>query len=333
MKYIKYLLIIMLISSFILVSCKKDSTTGPGGDSIVGTWTIMELVFGWVITTNSNQVASIVDDVSGQLNIIGTHTITLDFMYLDSSTDSPSFWIYNTIDNNQYSQLYIDGSTNEGTFTYYDNSGNTQTFKGVIVFTFNGTTLTVTQSTLTDVDGTATITASGTLTFSFNNTNIEANTPTLIQDPSFFGDVDENGSTTIEINNDGTLIITEVYDGETFTETWTFTTSGNQITIKIEDYFETYEYSVSGNTMSWVANNILNICDDYETQSECFTPVERELGLASGSLTAVDEQLEIIFNKTTTKRGFKIGRKFNLINPAKEISYNMQKIKNLKKSM
>lgn len=58
MKYIKYLSIILLIFSFAMVSCKKDSTTGSKAEPIVGTWNIVEAIMGFLITTNSNQVAT-----------------------------------------------------------------------------------------------------------------------------------------------------------------------------------------------------------------------------------------------------------------------------------
>ena len=63
MKYLKYLLTILLIVSFSMVSCKKDSTTGPTGGAIVGTWNVVDAVVGWLLTTNSIQTATNMFDV------------------------------------------------------------------------------------------------------------------------------------------------------------------------------------------------------------------------------------------------------------------------------
>lgn len=68
MKYIKYLLIPLLIFSFVMVSCKKDSTTGSNAEPIVGTWNVVDAIMGFLVTTNSNQVATNPFD-GGQTNI------------------------------------------------------------------------------------------------------------------------------------------------------------------------------------------------------------------------------------------------------------------------
>jgi len=94
MKQIKLLITILLIATIALVSCKKDGSTGPGaGGDLVRIWNVIGGNFGWVITTNSNQVAINMFDVTGQINISGTHTATLDFMIVDNDTNPPSIII------------------------------------------------------------------------------------------------------------------------------------------------------------------------------------------------------------------------------------------------
>ena len=64
-----------------LVSCKKDSTTGPAGSgALVGTWQVVDAVVGMVFTTNSNQVATNIFDVTGQVSVAGSVNGTLDYM-------------------------------------------------------------------------------------------------------------------------------------------------------------------------------------------------------------------------------------------------------------
>lgn len=327
MKYVKYLLIVLLILSFALVSCKKSSTTGPREEGpIVGTWNVVSMVFGWLLTTNSDQVATIIDDVTGQVNITGAHTGTLNFMYVDNYTDPSLFQIYNNTDDTQYAWLMIDGSTEEGTLTitnpptYIDQTYIDQTYIGNITFTFDGTTLTITQSILTDISSSATVTISGSLSFSFNNTDIPANTPTRIYDPTFFGEGVESGSITVEFRSDKTATVTNINEGEVFTENWTYTTSGNQLTITDEyDETITFEYSVSGGTMTWITNDIFNICEDYDTQTNCLADYEKGFGLTAGSLTNLDDIVEYLFSQATAKQGLNFGRNYNLINPTKVI--------------
>ena len=329
MKYLKYLLIVMLILSFAIFSCKKDSTTGPAGGSIVGTWNVTNAVLSWLLTTNSNQTATNIFDVTGQINISGAYTGTMDFMLMDNSTNPPSFYVGNFDDENQNHFLLLDGSTGEGTFF---NSATGQTFLGDVTFAYNNGTLTITQSTITDIASTATVTISGTLTF--NQTNIPANTPTQILFPDEFGDGDGIGLTMITFNNDGTGTVTDVYEGGTDTENWTYTTDGNQLTV-IDEFGETmtFEYSISGNTMTWTANDFEDYCGDFDSQIECFTETEEIFNLTQGSLTAASMQVEIIFNKAVAKQGLNIGKKYNLMNPTKEIKDYKLRIEKLKESL
>lgn len=322
MKYIKYLLIISLIFSFAMVSCKKGSTTGPdGGGAIVGTWNVVNIVIGWLLTTNSNQVATNIFDIAGQINISGAYTVTLNSMWMDDSTNPPSFTIYSITKDNQDYTLFLDGTTGEGMLRIFNlTTYNEQTFIGDVTFTYDGKTLTITQSTITDVDSDATVTISGTL--SFNQTNIPANTPTLIQFSDYFYDGDENGSTTIEFKNDGTATVTDVYEGGIYTEHWAYITDGNQL-IVTDEFGETmtYEYSVTGNTMTWILTDFIDVCSDsdYAIQTKCLADVEKEVNLTAGSLTNISITQEIVFSKAAEKQGLNVGRNYNFINPTKAI--------------
>ena len=113
----------------------------------------------------------------------------------------------------------IDGTTGEGTLF-----ANGQTFMGTVTFTYNSGTLTITQSTLTDIAGDATVAISGSLSYNLTNT------PTVMQFANL-DDGDDVGLTTIEFKSDGIVTVTDAFEGDTDTETWTYTTSGSQLTV------------------------------------------------------------------------------------------------------
>jgi len=325
MKYLKYILVAVLMFSFALVSCKKDSSTGPGGGSIEGSWTVVDAIVGWLLTTNSNQSAINMFDITGQIDISGTQTASMDFMVMDTSTDPPSFVISDVTANYL---LIIDGTTGEGMLF-----ANNQTFVGNVTFAYNNGTLTVSQSIITDVASTATVTISGSL--SYNQANIPANTPTFVE--LTFDDDDpteEIGLSTIEFNSDGTATVTTVDMFGTEVETWTYTTDGNQMTITDEeDDVVVFDYTVTGNTLTLKAIDFDDYCGEFNSQADCFEDTELFFNLTPGSLTAVSMQVEIILNKTTAKPGYAIRNDINIFNPAKIISNYQNKVEKLKQSI
>ena len=329
MKYLKYLLIILLIFSFTMVSCKKDSTTGSGVEPIVGIWNVVNAIGGWLLTTNSNQEAMNMFDTSGQINISGTYTGSVAVMMVDYDTNPPSLIVFDIIDNEMNFMLVLDGSTGEGMLMAMS---NVQTFLGDATFTFDGTTLTVTQSTLQDVASEATVTISGSL--SYNKTNIPANTPTLILWPDFGDGGGGPGFATIEFKSDGTATTTDVSDGVTETENWTYTTSDNQVTVIDEDdELMDFEYTIVGNNMTWTSDVIEDPCEGTANQAECFAEWEQEFGLAVGSLTNIIVTIEIGFSKAVTKQGLNIDKTYNLMNPTKAIEDYKRKIERVRESL
>lgn len=327
MKYFKIMISVMLVATIALISCKKDSTTGPAGGSIVGTWNVVDAVVGWLLTTNSNQTATNMFDITGQITITGAHTVTMDFVFVDYDTDPPSFMLSNITDDNSNFTLLLDGTTGEGMLF-----ANAQTFFGSVTFAYNNGTLTITQSTITDVASDATVTISGTI--SLKQTNISANTPTLIQFPDDFGDGGDIGLTTVEFKSDETATVIDVYEGGTDTENWTYTTDGNQLTVTDEDG-ETmiFEYSIVGNTLTLKASDIDDYCGEFDSQAECFADTELFFNLTPGSLTAVSMQVEITLNQAAAKPGYAIKIGDNIFNPNKIISDYQNKINQLKRSL
>ncbi|MCJ7802293.1 MAG: hypothetical protein MUP82_08065, partial [Candidatus Marinimicrobia bacterium] len=280
--------------------------------------------------TNSNQTATNIFDVTGQINVIGAHTFTMNFMMLDVTTDPPSFVLLNLTDENQNAILMLDGNTGEGMLI---TNINGQTFFGNVTFAYNNGTLTVTQSTITDVASAATVTISGSL--SFNQTNIPANTSTFLEFNFDEGDPGEGiGLSTIKFNNDGTATVTTIDEDGTEIENWTYATDGNQLTIT-DEFNETmvWEYSVTGNTLTLAATDFEDYCGDFNTQAECFAETEEFFNLTPGSLTAVTMQVEIVLNQAAAKPGLNIGRNINLINPTKMITDYKVKIDNIKQNL
>jgi len=321
MKQIKLLISVLLIVTIALVSCKKDSSTGPGaGGDLVGIWNIIGGNFGWVITTNSNQTAINMFDITGQINIDGT-PITMDFMYLDNSGTDPSFTVMDAA--NKYSFL-LEGNSGTGTLI-----NNGELYTGIISYSFDGTTLVINESTMQHITSDVTVIISGSI--SYNITNIPANTPTLMQFTNF-DDGDDVGLTTIEFKSDGTVTVTDVYEGVTDTETWSYTTSGSQLTVTDEfGDTMTYDYSVTGNTMIWNATDSESWCEDSATQTECFAGFEESFNLDAGSVTNIGSLIEFVFSKAVAKPGLNIGKAYNLMNPTKVIFDYKLKIDNLKK--
>jgi len=326
MKYLKFLLIILLILSFTIVSCKKDSTTGPtGSGALVGTWQIVNAAIGYIFTTKSNQVALNVFDVSGQIAVSGSANTTLDFMWMDEDTDPPSFTIF-SLDENNVITLFLDGSTGDGTLI---NGSTGQLFMGAVTYTYNNGTLTITQSTLQDVAGADTVNISGSLTIV--TTNIPAYTPTYVP---FLTDAiigDDLGVSTVEFRNDGTATQTFVDEDGTETDNWTYVTDGNQITMS-DEFNNTliWEYSISGNNMTMNSAELTDFCDVNDTQAECYAEFEEWYDLDEGSLTNVTGEAEYLFTKVVSKPGNTIKSEFNVINPQHTISKYVEKIKQLK---
>lgn len=326
MKNIKMIITVFLISTIALVSCKKDSTTGPeGSGALVGTWQIVNAIVGYYLTTNSNQVAANIFDVTGQISVTGAVNSTLDFMYVDEDTNPPSFFIGSQDENNPFT-LAIDGPTGDGMFI---NLTTYQIFMGTVTYSFNNGSLTITQSTLQDQASTDVVNISGTLSYSM--TNIPANTPTFVPFITDNTGEEDFGFSTIEFRNDGTATVTDVDEYGTDTENWTYVTDGNQITIT-DEFNDTmvWEYSVSGNNMTWNSTDLITVCDVDETEAECYAAYEDFFVLAEGSLTNVSGKAELMFSKAVAKQRKNIVRIDKIINPTKMMTEYKLKLENLK---
>ena len=248
-------------------------------------------------------------------------------MMIDYETNPLSFIVFDIIDDDLNFMLILDGTTGEGTLMA---SANGQIFFGNVTFTYDGTTLTITQSTIQDVASNATVTISGLL--SYNKTNIPANTPTLIQWPNFGGE-GGLGFTIIEFKSDGKAITTNVTQEGTDTENWTYTTDGDQVTVTDEDDVTiTFDITIAGNNMTWTSDDIEDPCEGAATQADCFAEWEKEFNLTAGSLTNINVTVEIGFSKAIAKPGLNIGRSYDIFNPSNVIKDYKLKINKLQVS-
>ncbi len=295
MKYIKYLLIILLIYSFTLVSCKK-TITEPDESTIVGKWQLVDVVGGILFTTNSNQTAINTDISTGQILVTGNITTTLNDLNMDLYEYYSVIIIRNSGDSEQNYGLFIDESTEEGTFRDYSKS---QTFVGKIHYTFDGINLIVTESVLKDIDSDETVTLSGSL--SFDTFDIPANTPTLLVDPDIGMNEDTTSIMGIEFKEDGTATIFTTYEDTTEAEYFSYLADDNKIAMTDQDnYTVVSDYTIAGGTLILTYPDVFDICFD-KNESECFADFEDMFYLTSGSLTNINFIIELTFTRSLSK--------------------------------
>lgn len=150
MKYLKFLLIILLIFSFAMVSCKKDSTTGPTSSPIVGTWNVVDMVWGLLLTTNSNQVATAIPGVTSEINITANTPTFVQFLFDDDDIDAGISTINFKNDGTGTVTTIDDYGTENEDFTYTtDGDQITVNEDGEITvfeYSIDGNTLTLTIS-------------------------------------------------------------------------------------------------------------------------------------------------------------------------------------------
>lgn len=343
MKYLKYLLFVVLILSFVLVSCKKDSTTGPtGASALQGSWTFVDAITGYFFTTNSNQEAINPDFGDGEITVTGTYNSVMTFIGVDYDFNPPAliamdFW--SDINNSYILMIDASGATDEGTFVVAPSDGSDWIiFEGTVSYTFDGTTLTVNQSVLTDAVTNNTVTISGTILII--KKNIPANTPTFItyMPSGIFASV-LGVTQTVEINDDGTYTLTGTFDGDMDTETGTWVVDGNTVMIitMVDGKPDTTyaEFVVTGDQMTWTM--IEDVCKvAAEGEGNCLRDLEEEWSMDQGSLTKAEFQMQVVYNKAVAKTS-SIQTRYSLTDFQKNyktiIENNREKYRNLRKTM
>ena len=315
MKYLKFLLIILLIFSFAIVSCKKDSTTGPDGASaLLGSWTFVDAIMDYIFTTNSAQEAVNPDFGDGEITVTGAYNSTMSVIIVPAGYDPPlliamDYW--SDINNYYFLMLDATGSNDYGRLSVNPYDGSDEIgFDGTISYTFDGTTLIINQSVLTNQNTNTTVTISGTI--SIIKKNIPANSPTFItyMPSGIFASI-LGATQTVEISDDGTYTMTDTFDGVPETETGTWVVNGNTVMIitMVDGKPDTTyaEFVVTGDQLTWTMTE--DECKDApEGEQNCLRDLEEAWSMDQGSLTKADFQVQIVYNKDVAKTNSKQGR-------------------------
>lgn len=303
MKSVKILLSICIILA--LTSCKlfKKTSSEEEVHPLIGVWNYVEGTAGLLITTNSNQTMNDPFNSTGAIAVTGKYTIALDRLSMYYDEDPPDITVSNDSENGYYILYNVGSGSNIIWYFHiemYKAPYQNQDFIGDVNYTFDGVTLVIIHSTLTDTTNNDTVTVSGTI--AMDKVDLPANTPTLLEYEYIFGDFTQQW----EFKDDDSFIATMTDDWGTYADTAEWNVSGNELTIiyTYDDgwsFTETFDYNIDGNTLNLSSDN--DICDEgFETKEECFTYVETALNIDPGSLKAIVGHYEMTFNKAAAKQ-------------------------------
>ena len=296
--------LLIILPLLFWIACDEDAEDNLTAE-LVGTWYLTGGELYMEMTTNSDQ--TMIDQFGpgiGSIEVDGTVNTSLTYMFLDEDYGDVSIMVANQ---------FLDGPENFPAYFLIINSygGDLSTFFYAVeseddyIFYFTESldlsydldsyTVTIgsTEFFGTDMYGDSlSVTLSGTI--QANSIAILANTPTQVDFPDSFSDGDAS-EFTMTLEEDGSCVLTEVYeyDDETETDVGTWSVNDDQLILLIEyeGYGETEvdtleaTVSVSGNTLSLIIED--NYCSEAEEDEldECLEEGEMEFGLDPGSLT------------------------------------------------
>lgn len=283
MRQINRVVTTVFIVIFALVSCKK-SITESEEKSIIGKWTFSSAHLERTITTNSNQTFKLPFSSIGHIKVKGVTTSQLNGLVIERY-EPFTIGVYR-IEYEDYlsAVLYIDDDSKVA--SYY--SGITDnTYTGAINYSFNGNTLTISSSTITNQDDTNdTLEVSGEITF--ETLSAEADTPVTIEVPPFQTQY-QRGFMEYEFLEDGTFIHTTNENDGWIINTGTWEASGNTLTTTITENNNTevhvIEYSIDGNILT--GTELIDICESNQNPQQCFSSHEQYYQVEAGSITKV----------------------------------------------
>ena len=298
--------LLFILPLLLWVACEEDAEdTLP--TELVGTWYLTDGELYMEMTTNSDQ--TMIDQFGpgiGSIEVDGTVNTSLTYMILDEDYGAVSIMVANQSPfgpsiypiyylmvssyGEQLSAIFYAVESEDDYIFYFTES---------LDLSYDLDSYTVTMGSTeffgTDMYGDSlSVTLSGTI--QANSIAIPANTPTQVDFPDSFID-DDASEIIMTLEEDGSCVLTEVYeyDDETETETDVGTWSVNDdqliLLIEYEGYGETEvdtleaTVSVSGNTLSLIIEE--NYCSEAEEDEldECLEEGEMEFGLDPGSLT------------------------------------------------
>ena len=327
MKYTKLIVsIILLISIF---SCDK-STTGPiVGGSIIGEWKESNAVINLSLTTNSAQQATNFLNSTGEIAVSGDYNTKLKLMlyFKGDEEDDPNLTLVNMglatdtdtsytltldpteVDKNGDLDVSVDDATE---FDDY--------LTNLINYTFNETTLNITNSTVNSNTTGKSATLNGTI--SLDKVNIPANQATMLSlNSEHFYDF---GNTITTFYEDSTFTSSESTEAGDSTGTWTIIGDTLKITVEMEvEDPDTEEITYVDTTLSFIYINYGNtfnisqsfdICEGLpaegtEDETGCddvLNTIEFLFGLDEGSLVKAELIYQLFFEKIPDNQVAKI---------------------------
>jgi len=283
MKYIYKTIGIGVIIIFALVSCKK-SITESEEKSIIGRWSFSSAHLERTITTNSNQTFKLPFSSIGHIKVKGVTTSQLNGLVIERY-EPFTIGVYR-IEYEDYlsAVLFIDDDSKVA--TYY--SGITdKTYTGVIDYSYNGNTLTISVSTITNQDdANDTLEVSGEI--SFESITAETDTPVTIEVPSFQTQY-QRGFMEYEFLEDGTFIQTTNENDGWIINTGTWESSGSTLTTTFTENNITevhvIEFLIDGNILA--GTELIDICESNQNPQQCFSSHEQYYQVEDGSITKV----------------------------------------------
>jgi len=297
--------LLILLPLLFWISCDEDAEDNLT-DELVGTWYLTDGELYMEMTTNSDQ--TMIDQFGpgiGSIEVEGTVNTSLAYMTLGEDHGAVSIMVANqypfgpSIYPIYYLMVSSYGGDLSAVFYAVESEDYNYYFTESLDLSYDLDSYTVTMGSTeffgTDMYGDSlSVTLSGTI--QANSIAIPANTPTQVDFPDSFIDDDASGFI-MTLEEDGSCVLTEVYeyDDETETETDVGTWSVNDdqliLLIEYEGYGETEvdtleaTVSVSGNTLSLITEE--NYCSEAEEDEldECLEEGSMEFGLDPGSLT------------------------------------------------
>ena len=298
--------LLFILPLLLWVACEEDAEdTLP--TELVGTWYLSNSEAYMEMTTNSDQ--TMIDQIGagiGSIAVDGAFDTSMTYMILEQFDGSVSIILANQSiyepRNFPFYYLMVDSYGGVLSANFYAAESwdyGTYYFTDSLDLSYDLDSYTVTMGSTeffgTDMYGVSlSVTLSGTI--QANSIAIPANTPTQVDFTDSFIDDDASGFI-MTLEEDGSCVLTEVYeyDDETETETDVGTWSVNDdqliLLIEYEGYGETEvdtleaTVSVSGNMLSLIIEE--NYCSEAEEDEldECLEEGSMEFGLDPGSLT------------------------------------------------
>jgi len=297
--------LLFILPLLLWVACEEDAEdTLP--TELVGTWYLTDGELYMEMTTNSDQ--TMIDQIGpgiGSIAVDGAVNTSMTYMISDEDYGWVSIMVANQspfFGPSIYPIYYLMVSSYGGDLSavfYAVESEDDYIFYFTesldLSYDLDSYTVTIgsTEFFGTDMYGDSlSVTLSGTI--QANSIAIPANTPTQVDFPDSFID-DDASEIIMTLEEDGSCVLTEVYeyDDETETETdvGTWSVNGDQLILEDEDDEDDEDtatellFSLSGNTLSLIFEE--NYCSEAEEDEldECLEEGEMEFGLDPGSLT------------------------------------------------